>query len=122
MFPKAVSTLFGIVLSKYFVKSFQNNCIVGRAVPVVNQHNCSVVLACTCASKANLLALTMTTDASLSGYRMTLLGRSVKPMVPADVPQVHLRYMVPVPPSNPCRGDIEQGSRPIVQGKPLYRE
>lgn len=81
---------------------------------MVNQHHCSVVLACTCASQANLLVLTMTTDASLLGYRMTLLGRKANKVW--SQPMVHLRDMVPVPPRNPCRGISEQGSRPIAQG------
>lgn len=42
------------------------------------QHNCSVVLACTCASKANLLALTMTKDAWASGQK------SQQCLVPVD--------------------------------------
>lgn len=62
---------------------------------MVNQHNCWIVLACTSASNANVLALTITTDASLSGCRMILLGRKANSMWSQQL--VHLRYMIPVP-------------------------
>lgn len=70
---------------------------------MVDRHNCSVVLACTCASKANMPVLTKKTDASPSRCRMTLMGRKVNSVWSQQM--VHLRYMYPISPHNSCRGN-----------------
>lgn len=75
------------MLIKHFVKRIENNCIVGIAVPVVDRHNCSVVLACTCASNKENRCLSFTVQNDTHGQE------SQQCVVPADgASEVHVSY------------------------------